>query len=147
MDEAEGCFDMGHEGVIRWLKSLACAAVVSFDQCIVGAVAKKPTTLLLIRMSETRNYLLSRGCRCSHGPGAHVPLIGRCEAGFRTAKAKIYPYGLNQAISFGIHHYVESIMDPTAAKTAAVGLPNWAEMYHPTYDDMYSDVVQPDFHG
>ena len=100
-------------------------------------------------MNETRNYLLSHGCsgRCPHGPQAHIPLIGKSGSTFQTAKAKIYPFGLNQAISFGVHHYVKHLMDPPAAKTVAVELPDWAEVFHPAFDDMYSDVVQPDYHG
>ena len=134
--------------VIRWLKSLKCVAAISFDQCIVGGVSPKPTTLLLVRMHGTRDFLLTRGNhgRCNHGPCAHAPLIGKKDGQFQTGKAKIYPSGLNEALSFGIHDYVQNVLNPEGA-IASLSLPKWAERFHPKYDKAYFGVVQRDYYG
>lgn len=134
--------------VIRWLKSLKCVAVVSFDQCIVGGVSPKPTTLLLVRMHGTRDFLLTRGNygRCNHGPGTHAPLIGKKDGQFQTSRAKIYPSGLNEALSFGIHDYVQNVLNPEGV-IDTLSLPSWACLFHPEYDNAYSDVVQRDYYG
>ena len=64
---------------IRLLKGLQCFAVVSFDQCTCGALGKKPTTLLLLRLPQVRSRLLQQGLqgRCQHLPGVHDALIGK----------------------------------------------------------------------
>ena len=74
-----------------FLKNLACCAVVSFDQCVVGALGRKPTTLMLLRLPRVRDRLLCRGNygRCNHPKGAHEALIGRQADGtFHTAKRR-----------------------------------------------------------
>jgi len=43
----------------RWLKRLHCAQLLTFDQCLLGCEARKPTTLLLIRMPSLRREILS----------------------------------------------------------------------------------------
>eukprot|EP00435_Cladocopium_sp_Y103_P030710 s1969_g7.t1 len=87
---------------LKLLKGLHCCTVVSFDQCTCGAEGKKPTTLLLLRLPWVRTQLLKRGDfgRCHHHPGTHTALIGKQENGaFQTAKAKIYPKGLNNILA------------------------------------------------
>ena len=94
---------------VQWFRKLACASFISFDQCTVGGPSVKPTTLLLVRLGQTRAYLRSQGdCgRCAHGPGAHKALGGREGDSFATAKAKIYPHGLNRALAEGICGYLK----------------------------------------
>lgn len=86
---------------IRYLKNLSCFTVVSFDQCVVGAAGRKPTTLLLLRLPAVRDVLLKRGNfgRCNHPHGEHTALIGReVDGTFHTAKAKVYiPVWLEQS--------------------------------------------------
>ena len=65
--------------VVRWLKRLHCAQIVTFDQCLYGCKARKPTTFLLIRMPSlwTEIANLGRAGRCDHPPGTHQVLKGR----------------------------------------------------------------------
>ena len=89
----------------RLLKSMQCTSVVSFDQCIFKSESRKPTTLLLVRMTGVRDLILSTGHagRCCHGRSVHAPLKGKTDQGqFCTARAKIYPKGLNKAIARGV---------------------------------------------
>ena len=86
----------------RWLKRLHCTQLVTFDQCLMGCEARKPTTLLLIRMQDLRKEILSlgNGGRCNHNPGVYRILKGKDSKGmFNTAVAKIYPAKLNTAIA------------------------------------------------
>ena len=127
------------------LKNLGCFSVVSFDQCTVGALGKKPTTLLLLRLPRVRDKLLGRGRsgRCNHQPGAHVALIGREEDGtFHTAKAKVYPYGLNKILG-------EALFDAAVQwqhLDIATDLP---KEFTPYLEQSCHapEVVQPDYHG
>ena len=41
---------------IRCMKHMCCVSVISFDQCICGALGRKPTTLLLVRLREVRHH-------------------------------------------------------------------------------------------
>ena len=88
---------------VRALRLLRCCGVTSFDQCVFGAPALKPTTILHLRLPEFRSavFTLGRMGRCLHGAGAHSQLKGLEEDGktFRTARCKIYPSGLNQALA------------------------------------------------
>ena len=87
---------------IQHMKNLQCSTFVSFDQCVVGADACKPTTLMLIRLPAIRRRLLQSGNngRCNHPRGFHKGLVGRQADGtFETARAKIYPGGLNMVIA------------------------------------------------
>jgi len=90
---------------IRLLRTLACVGITSFDQCTLGCDAIKPTTILHVRLPELRRLLLAggHGGRCNHGAKAHERMAGRDENGeFRTARAKIYPAGLNDVIARAI---------------------------------------------
>ena len=130
---------------IRLLRRLQCVAFVSFDQCTCGAVGKKPTTLMLLRLPRVRDRLLATGDfgRCPHGRGAHEALIGRQHDGtFHTAKAKVYPPGLNRVLGEEMYRSaVQLLTDSTA-----VALPSVFEEFHSR--QFYSaDAVQPDYHG
>ena len=93
----------------RLCRLLRCFSVVSFDQCLYGSIAQKPTTILLLRLDSFRHETLRTGCggRCPHGRDAHIRLQGRNESGeFKTAIGKIYPGGLNRALGRAIFQYV-----------------------------------------
>jgi len=127
------------------LRRLNCVTVVSFDQCTCGALGRKPTTLLLVRLSQVRSSLLAlgRGGRCDHHRGAHQALIGKQEDGtFQTAKAKIYPYGLNLVLGQAMHAFaVDHCTDKVAAE-----LP---DEFAPYTEQFFMDhtEVQRDYHG
>ena len=128
-----------------FLKNLACFSVVSFDQCTVGALGRKPTTLLLLRLPRVRDRLLCRGNygRCHHPKGAHVALIGRQEDGsFHTAKAKVYPFGLNKILGEEMFRSAMQWHHLNVAET----LP---EEFTPYLEQSSHDpsVIQPDYHG
>ena len=129
----------------RLLKTLACCSVVSFDQCIVDAPAKKPTTLLLLRLDSLRHELLRTGHagRCPHRAGAHEKLQGRSDQGvFRTAVGKVYPPGLNKAIGRAVCRYARATF---AGELLHSGLPESFFCFRQQiFED--NDVVQPDFH-
>ena len=106
---------------------------------------EKPTTLLLLRLPKVRDRLLGRGrCgRCNHPPGTHVALIGRQEDGtFHTAKAKVYPYGLNKILG-------EALFDAATQwqhLNIATDLP--AEFTPYLEQSCHApEIVQPDYHG
>lgn len=130
---------------LRHLKRLNCVSIVSFDQCTVGAVSKKPTTLLLVRLPEVRDQLLQRGNggRCNHPAGTHVALIGRENDGsFHTAKAKVYPYGLNQILGCALFRAAAKLADHSTQVTLPQELEPYLEQCH-----QEAAVVQPDYHG
>ena len=62
---------------IRSLKECDAIDGVSFDQCITGQIAKKPTHLLLIRASRVKDILMRFGNkgRCNH-PDTYDPQTG-----------------------------------------------------------------------
>ena len=130
---------------VQWFRRLACASFISFDQCTVGGPSVKPTTLLLVRLGQTRAYLKSKGdCgRCDHGPGAHKALGGRDGDSFATAKAKIYPHGLNRALAEGICGYLANTLSAQGCNLE--DFPSFFCPYRPT-DFRTDDLVQPDYH-
>eukprot|EP00438_Fugacium_kawagutii_P002720 Skav222422 [mRNA] locus=scaffold2890:171634:188316:+ [translate_table: standard] len=94
----------------RLLRGLACFQAVSYDQCVYGAVAIKPTTLLLLRMPSFRIQTLCAGRmgRCPHGRAAHEGLAGLQDDGaFKTSRCKVYPEAMNRALSRAIHSFVD----------------------------------------
>ena len=130
---------------VKMLARLQCASVVSFDQCTCGAVARKPTTLLLIRLGAVREQLLAQGWygRCNRPPGQHVVLKGRQQDGaFQTAKAKIYPPRLNYILSMSMSAFAKNMHHEDVEKR----LPDF---FRPYTDAQFQDgsVVQPDYHG
>ena len=93
---------------VRWLRRLHCVSAVTFDQCLFQCEGKKPTSLLLVRLSSLRHHILLQGLggRCHHAPGAHVSLQGRnLDGSFKTSVAKVYPEPLNEAIADAIIHF------------------------------------------
>ena len=90
---------------VRLLKRLNCTQITTVDQCLLGCAAKKPTTLLVIRMPTLVAFLQSLGerGRCNHPHGSHKVLRGINEKGeFNTALAKVYPPLLNRALADAI---------------------------------------------
>lgn len=130
---------------VRLLKTLSCFSVVSFDQCILECEARKPTTLLLLRLPKLRETLLRKGDfgRCHHGHRAHQGLAGKKADGtFRTAVAKVYPPAMNQCIGEAIYDFACSTFD---LHTAHGGFPEVFESFQ-GFDFVDMDCVQPDFH-
>ena len=132
--------------VLRWISRLQCMALVSFDQCTLGADAVKPTTLLLLRLPWVRETLLSKGLggRCPHGKGAHRGLIGRMSpTAFHTSRAKIYPPGLNKTLVGGVLQFVSEVDVDHCSENS---LP---DEYSALVADVFVDSahVQPDYHG
>eukprot|EP00435_Cladocopium_sp_Y103_P040505 s4628_g11.t1 len=126
------------------LRALACTTVISFDQCTVGALGQKPTTLMLIRLPWIRDALLLKGCmgRCVHQPSVHEGLVGRQADGqFKTARAKVYPVGLSQILAKGIATFAEQF---TATEASLASVP---DMFSPFAHNIFEQsAVQPDFH-
>ena len=134
------------ERMAKLFRQMAAVAYVSFDQCSVGAEAKKPTTLCLIRLPHLRASLLNcgHGGRCAHGPGAHEALQGRSDNGaFRTARCKVYPAPLNQLIADAITEFAEAT---PLQQDGPFTLP---EEFVPLRVDEFEpcEVIQPDYHG
>eukprot|EP00438_Fugacium_kawagutii_P008683 Skav210826 [mRNA] locus=scaffold1597:393139:398030:- [translate_table: standard] len=131
---------------MRLLRTVASVAVTSFDQCVFQANAKKPTTILTVRLQRFRCCALTTGWggRCSHAAGYHRALKGRTATGaFRTAEHKVYPEALNRALGNAIHHFAQTLAAegdhervlPTAFEPFVAQI--FATMEH----------VQPDYHG
>ena len=129
----------------RLCRTLNCFSAVSFDQCVVGSPAKKPTTILLLRLDSFRHEILQTGSggRCNHPRGAHEQLQGRNEQGeFRTAVGKIYPVGLNQSLGRAVCRFVSLTFDH---KFLHCQLPDDFSCFQ---QQMFEDhgKVQPDYH-
>eukprot|EP00435_Cladocopium_sp_Y103_P015128 s3107_g3.t1 len=126
------------------LRALACTSIVSFDQCTVGAVARKPTCLMLIRLPWVRTALLQCGQmgRCNHGPAAHEGLVGRQHDGqFKTARAKVYPVGLSRILAEGIATFANQF---TVTAASQADMPS---IFHPFVHNIFEQTaVQPDFY-
>ena len=131
---------------MRFFKRLQCASFISFDQCVVGATSVKPTTLLLIRMGQTRTYIKERGTagRCCHGCGAHKALTGKTGENFATARAKVYPFGLNMALAQGIFGFLSHNLGLDNIPSGPCPLQFLP--FHPS-DKLGDDFIQPDYHG
>ena len=130
--------------VIRWMTQLSCVQITTFDQCTMGACARKPTTILSLRLPMLRTLLMARGesGRCSHTNG-HAPLIGKSKDGqWRTGKAKIYPVQLNVAIA-------ESVLAYLKVATGALLYTQRPEFLdaEPAQEFVPEDIVQRDYHG
>ena len=95
---------------MRLLKTLDAIGITSFEQCIFGCPAKTPTTILHLRLRKLRSLILTTGHmgRCPHLASMHEALAGRDRSGcFKTSRGKIYPPGLNQALSASIVDFVQ----------------------------------------
>lgn len=127
----------------RWIKRLHCAQLVTFDQCLMGCEARKPTTLLLIRMQSLREEILrlGKGGRCDHSNGAHRILKGKDkEGGFNTAVAKVYPPKLNTAILRAIY---QAVSEYDHLRERVEPLPECLEAFL-SYDFVEQSTIQPD---
>jgi len=129
--------------VLMELCRLECFQVATFDQCLWGCKARKPTSFLLLRMQPLYRHLLSRGRngRCNHYR-KHVTLKGRNFTGdFQTAIAKVYPVQLNAVIC-------ETVMKAASGygeqSEVATSLP---DIFVPLMSSTFveSDRVQPDY--
>ena len=128
---------------LRVLARLECFQVCSFDQCVYGLCAKKPTTLLLLRMSTFRDITLTKGLsgRCPHVAG-HLPLQGiQSDGSFTTARAKIYPAAMNRSIAVAVSRFLAE----RQLESSWTGLPfDLQQLISADFVD--GDLVQPDFH-
>lgn len=91
--------------VVRLLRRLECTQVITFDQCVYHCPARKPTTLLLIRLPKMVSNTMPLGShgRCHHPRGWHQALAGHDSQGaFRTSIAKVYPEAVNEALATSI---------------------------------------------
>ena len=131
---------------IRLLRRLACCQVVSFDQCVFRCAARKPTSLLLVRLPSLVETIQGRGQmgRCVHPRGWHQSLRGRdAQGAFRTSIAKIYPEELNRAIADSVVTFCSSFAQSL----------QWVEPLDAllvpllSYDFVTETCVQPDFYG
>ena len=129
--------------VIRTLARLECFQVCSFDQCVYGLNATKPTSLLLLGLSTFHDITVSKGRRgrCDH-PAGHQPLRGiQCDGSFTTARAKIYPPGMNKAIATAVSRFLAE----RQLETSWSELPkDMQELICTEYTE--ESIVQPDFH-
>lgn len=129
--------------MVRWIKRLHCAQLITFDQCLMGCEARKPTTLLLIRMRSLREEILSlgNGGRCNHDAGQHRILKGKDTDGmFNTAVAKVYPPKLNSAIARAVYR---SVSEYEHLRERVEPLPQCLEAFL-SYDFVDQSNIQPD---
>ena len=127
----------------RCMAKLQCSTILTFDQCIFDLPAQKPTTLLLVRLPDFVSIVHGRGRRgrCSH-QGGHKPLRGCTVEGlFQTARAKIYPPQMNNALAIAVGRFLAD-RNLTGSHQLAAQL---AELN--STELMGQDIVQPDFHG
>ena len=131
--------------IIRWLRQLECFQTITFDQCIFSCAAKKPTTLLLLRLGDLVHRVrgLGLGGRCAHPRGFHIALSGRDESGaFRTSVAKIYPAAMNAALADSIaHHALGLASDMQRVEPLQADLQPFQ-----SYDFVDTEIVQPDYY-
>ena len=127
------------------MKQMRCVSIISFDQRTCGALGRKPTTLLLVRLLEVRHRLLLKGDwgRCNHQRGHHDPLIGRqLDGSFHTAKAKIYPEGMNEILGTAMFKFAVQFVD---CASESILRPEFVPCLEQSFRE--HSTVQPDFHG
>ena len=76
--------------------------IIDFDQCTMGAAARKPTRLMVGHLPGLSSVVRSYGNsgRCDHRPTAHRSLQGLDAPGsWKTAPAKVYPTDMCRAIA------------------------------------------------
>ena len=123
--------------------------MVTFDQCVLGATAGKPSGLLLLRLGSIRDMIQKRGNNgfCNHGYKAHVRLQGRDSDGnFKTSVAKVYPPQMNATIAAGVCQFATELMQESAHERSINGIPE-CFMGFRTEEFVSPDCVQKDFHG
>ena len=131
---------------VRALRLLRCIGITSFDQCVFGAEAVKPTTVLHLRMPGFRRRVMHRGRsgRCTHGVGAHIQLRGHdCDGSFRTSRCKIYPQDLNEALANAVFEFCQQTFAGVALHSEL------APELQPFVcsDFVEHSEVQPDYYG
>lgn len=133
----------------KQLCQLRCVSAVSFDQCVLRASIRKPTTILLVRLADFRTAVLDSGKagRCPHGPGAHERLLGRDSTGqFRTCRGKIYPVLLNWQLGQAVAKFVERTFIHQESCSIDAALPT-CFLRFAGQDFVNLDIVQRDYHG
>ena len=126
--------------VMKRLSRLECFRILTFDQCVLGAEGRKPTTLLLLRLGGLVPLIRAHGAsgRCNHQ--GHRALIGTDETGqFNTARAKIYPVGMNSVLAESIAQFIQQ-----GGFTTNAPLPADLDSLRCT-DFVPRNVVQPDY--
>ena len=126
----------------RCFARLQCCQITTFDQCVFGLDAVKPTTLLLLRLQTFAHIVSAKGHRgrCNH-PGGHRPLCGRqVDGSFSTARAKIYPRQMNMAIALAVTRFLSDLRVQTSDRMSTQ-----LEELNST-DVIDPGVVQPDYH-
>ena len=126
----------------RCMARLQCCQITSFDQCVFGLDAVKPTTLLLLRLQTFAHIVSMKGHRgrCNH-PGGHRPLCGRQDDGdFCTARAKIYPRQMNMAIALAVTRFLSDLSVERSERMS-----KQLEELNST-EVIASGIVQPDYH-
>lgn len=102
--------------------------------------------MLHLRLPEFHGRVLATGLmgRCPHGAGAHTQLQGVEADGktFRTARCKIYPSGLNQALAEAIVSHTKRVYAGAHIET---GLPEDLHPYRHV-DFVEEGTVQPDYY-
>ena len=119
------------------------------DQCVLGAAVRKPTGILLLRLSSVREMIQRRGNNgfCNHGCKAHVRLQGQDKNGnFRTSVAKVYPPQLNATIAAGVCQFATELMQNSVTEYSINGIPECFKGFR-TAEFVSPDCVQKDFHG
>ena len=128
---------------IRVMARLECVQLCSFDQCIYGLDATKPTTLLLLRLHTFKVLTFTKGPRgrCPHMT-KHKPLQGiQPDGSFSTARAKIYPEAMNRALAFAVSRFLTERRLTSSQSRLPEDL---QELNSIEFTD--ESVVQPDFH-
>eukprot|EP00435_Cladocopium_sp_Y103_P044445 s918_g12.t1 len=129
---------------LRLLARCQCFQMCTFDPCIFGLPAKKPTTLALLRLDAFRDCVLQRGSsgRCNH-PGGHAPLEGkRADGSFATAQAKIYPRAMNRSLALAVSLFLSE----RSMYSGCRSVPGDLQQVE-SYEFVCESTVQPDFHG
>ena len=100
----------------KHLQQLPNVDFVTFDQCMTGQIARKPTSLLCIHAGTIKTAItnLPNAGRCNHGFRAHRELLGRNEDGtWRTAEAKTYPSDMCRLLATALLLAIRDRWGPT----------------------------------
>ena len=128
---------------LRTLARLECVQICSFDQCIFGLDATKPTTLMLVRLHTFKDVTMTMGRRgrCSHFTN-HKPLQGiQPDGSFATARAKIYPEAMNKALATAVSRFLTERQLQSGQSMLPTDL---QKLNTADFTDM--SIVQPDYY-
>jgi hypothetical protein len=128
---------------LRTLARLECVQICSFDQCIFGLDATKPTTLMLVRLHTFKDVTMTKGRRgrCSHFTN-HKPLQGiQPDGSFATARAKIYPEAMNKALATAVSRFLTERQLQSGQSMLPTDL---QQLNTADFTDM--SIVQPDYY-